>query len=99
MSYRCCKHKPKTRKVYDLLGLGLEGPDYTGWWVHGTCEYGDCVTLNCPVCGCNNGGGWGPILCPCDDTVPYYEMRRRPKVAVKPGISTRHRRSTRKVKR
>lgn len=95
MSYRCCKHKPTGRKMYDLAGMSFEGTDYTDWWIHGVCEYGNCVNLDCPVCGCNSGGGWGPIDCPCDDTVPYYDMRQQTPVAVKPSVSTRRRRSTR----
>lgn len=99
MGYRRCKHEPPgPPKTYVLLDMEYQGPDYTDWWAYGTCEYGHCVTLNCPVCGCNSGGGWGPVLCPCDDTVAYHDMRRRPKIPVKPGISTRRRRPNRKVK-
>lgn len=86
---RGCKHEPtETVTMRDvLLGEMMTVPDYTSWWARGTCEYGHCVELNCPVCGCNKGG-WGPVACPCEDWKPWPDMRRQPRpTPVKPSAA------------
>lgn len=103
---RACRHEPTKTRVYDPGILGsiigrpvkpFTGPDYDGWFVSGrfggTCEFGNCTEVYCPVCGCNKGG-WGPMSCPCDDTIGYREMRRKPHVAVKKSAAGRAKRHT-----
>ena len=89
---RHCKHESGVSKQVSLWddGKPMMVHDYwgDGYAAEGLCEYGNCVEFNCPVCGCNKYGGFGPVLCPCDDTVGYHEMRRKPKVAVKPSLRT-----------
>lgn len=102
---RRCKHVSGVSKMIDVGTPLGEEPSYVelkDYWGDGyaaerKCEYGNCMEFCCPVCGCNKYGGVGPIGCPCDDTVAYHDMRRKPPVAVKPGISTRRRRRTRKL--
>lgn len=68
-------------------------PDYDGWYVETTCEWGNCVELRCPVCG-RMRMGWGPMDCPCDDWRVCPGMRRRRPVAVKPSD---HRRPSKRM--
>lgn len=85
---RGCTHEPTqlVTKWDALSGEMVTDPDYGNWWVRGVCEYGHCVELNCPVCGCNQGG-WGPVYCPCEDWKPYRAMRRQPRpTPVKPSV-------------
>lgn len=103
---RHCKHVSGISKRIALWDDSGDTVIVHDWWgdgyaVDGTCEYGNCVESNCPVCGCNKYGGWGPVECPCDDTVGYHEMRRKPKVAVKPSLRTNgvRRRRSRKAGR
>lgn len=84
---RHCRHLPTATRIYPFAG-GFEGPDFTGWYVKGVCEYGTCVELNCPVCGCNLGG-WGPIDCPCEDMIGYHAMRQKAHVPIKPSVAGR----------
>lgn len=89
---RKCRHKPPTvRSVRDSEQLD---PQH----FRGVCEYGNCLEFLCMTCGCNNGGGFGPMLCPCEDMIGFHDMRRKIHVAIKPGLSTRRRRRTRSLK-
>lgn len=86
---RGCAHKPTTitSKYIDWLDEEITGPDYTSWWAKGQCEYGNCMELLCPVCGCVQGG-WGPVDCPCEDHIPWPDMRHHPvHAAVKPSAA------------
>lgn len=94
VSRQQCKHEPA--QIYEVFADWYDPPESLGWrpdtrdwYVDGTCEFGHCLTLNCPVCGANSGGGFGPVNCPCDDTVAYYAMRRKPRVAVKPSVANK----------
>lgn len=106
MARRACKHiSGRTRMVNINFDPAkppemVETEDWSQWAAEGTCEYGNCVTFDCPLCGCNRYGGFGPVLCPCWDHVPYYDMRPKPEVAIKPSLRTTgvRRRTTRKVK-
>lgn len=89
---RRCKHTSgKTRLVgahntHWWTGPPVETEDWQDWVVDGRCEYGRCVEWNCPICGCNRYGGYGPVDCPCDDGIGYHDMRRKPKVPIKPSV-------------
>lgn len=78
----------------------VETEDWSQWATEGVCEYGHCVEFNCPVCGCNRYGGFGPVMCPCQDWIHYRDMRAKPKVAIKPSLRTNgvRRRNSRRVK-
>ena len=102
MGIRHCRHKPPEhmlRTVTDPFGDGDVFRHSNGkpvllpcseWWVTGTCEYGNCVEFCCPVCGCNSGGGWGPVDCPCEDWIGYHAMRKAvAHAAVKPSLRRR----------
>lgn len=102
---KSCKHTSgKTRMVDISFGHGepdlVEVEDTYGWHIEGVCEQHACVVLLCPVCGCNRYGGWGPVDCPCWDSVPYMDMRPKPKVAVKPSLPTNgvRRRKNRRIR-
>jgi hypothetical protein len=73
---RGCTHEPKRTitRYSSLFEEEITGPDYGGWWVMGTCPYGNCREMNCPVCGCGKGG-WGPVGCPCDGWACWPDMR------------------------
>lgn len=113
---RRCKHVPDVYRVFpdpdrtwpvgcDMhrLTVNLEPqtiPDWMAWCVEGTCEYGNCLEWRCPICGCHNGGGIGPMLCPCEDWIGYHDMRRTPHPSPRKaslGVYGRRRRRTRKV--
>lgn len=96
-----CKHTSGRTRLVDINFHPdrppelVETEDWSDWAVQGTCEYGNCVEFCCPVCGANRYGGFGPVLCPCDDGVQYHDMRRKPSVAVKPSLRTNGVRSRR----
>lgn len=88
---RGCTHRPPAIKTeyIEFLGKDVTGPDYASWWTLGECEYGNCGELLCPECGCVQGG-WGPVECPCEDWIPWRDMRRSVShAAVKPSIRRR----------
>jgi hypothetical protein len=92
---RGCNHRPEaTTIITDFNGEEIAGPDYGNWWVKGTCEYGYCMELNCPVCGCNQGG-WGPVGCPCEDWIPWPDMRHQPRPTPVKRSAARYRPSAR----
>lgn len=97
---RRCRHQPTARRIITIGDDSFEGPDYRGWHeTQGVCEYGNCVELNCPVCGCARGG-WGPVGCPCQDWIGYRDMRAERPAAVKPSLAarTQRRRRTRSLR-
>ncbi len=89
---RKCKHP------YPTVRSDRNSEQRDARFLHGVCEYGNCVEFLCVICRCSSGLGYGPADCPCDDTVGFHDMRRKLHVAVKPSQSTRLRRKTRNLK-
>lgn len=89
---RRCRHEPPT--VRSDRRSEQRDPQF----LRGICEYGNCMEFRCLTCGCFSGMGWGPMDCPCDDTVGFHDMRRKPRAAIKPSQPTRRRRKTRSLK-
>lgn len=100
MPHRCRHTSGRTRVITLWTGRKVTAEDRRGWEVQGTCEYGGCVELCCPVCGANKYGGWGSVMCPCDDWIPNHDERRKKPVAIKPSLRTTgvRRRTSRRVK-
>lgn len=100
MPHTCRHTSGKTRMVDISFGHGdpklVETEDWRDWVIERPCEYGGCVEWCCPICKTNKYGGYGSIFCPCDDTVPNHEERRKKSVPMKPSLGTNRQRRRRR---